>query len=458
MTRGNLSRRGFLTQSMALLTAGAGLPAWFAREVLEAQQQNDNPPAGPNDRINMAAIGIGSPQSRGLGIYNQARALGRHIQYVAACDVDRRHLDRACEQMRMHGFGEVGRFEDYRRLLENRDIQAVTIATPDHWHTLIAIEAMRRGKDVYLEKPLTLTVNEGKELVRVARQTGRVLQTGSQQRSEYNGRFRLATELVRNGRIGQVRRIECRIGGNPRGTFRVAPVPPGLNWDMWLGPCPLVDYVPERCHYTYRWWYEYSGGKMTDWGAHHLDIAQWALNADNSGPTEVVGTGEEPSREPNSYNCHPNFTVTYTYPNNVTVVATSRPLPVTEGYNNTPRDDNGVLFEGENGRWLFVSRSRIVASDPRIIDEPLPANAIRLPVAENNNHMANFIACVRNRRRPICDVEIGHRSVTVCHIGVIATRLGRRLRWNPEREEFIDDAEANRMLSREMREGYRLQA
>jgi predicted dehydrogenase len=282
-------------------------------------------------------------------------------------------------------------------------------------------------------------------MVRVAQQTGRVLQTGSQQRSE-NRTFRLAYELVRNGRIGRVRHIECRIGDNPRGgPFQVVAVPQGLDWNFWLGPTPRVDYVPQRCHYEFRWWYDYSGGKMTDWGAHHLDIAQWVLDMDNSGPVEIAGTGDAPAQEPNSYNCHPHFSVDYRYANGVTVRCQSR-------------GENGVRIEGEDGRWIFASRGAIRASDQRIIDEPLPNTAQRL--ANTGSHMANFIHCVRQRQQPICHVGIGHRSVSVCHLGNIAIRTGWRLRWDPAREQFTGERaeEATRWLSRERRPEWRLEA
>src|SRR5439155_16683729 len=254
--------------------------------------------------------------------------------------------------------------------LRNRDIQAVTIGTPDHWHALVAIAAMRAGKDVYCEKPLTLTLDEGKALVRTARETNRILQTGSQQRSD--ARFRLACELVRNNRIGTVRRVSTFIGDNPRGgPFMVERPPEGLNWDFWLGPTPRVEYVKQRCHYEFRWWYDYSGGKMTDWGAHHNDIAQWALGMDDSGPIAVYGSGEAPDRRPNCYNCHPTFEAVYTYGNGRDGAAGTqlvcRPQPADNWVGRDLREgrggrvDNGVLFEGEDNKWIFVSRSMIRA-------------------------------------------------------------------------------------------------
>jgi predicted dehydrogenase len=441
--RGNLSRRGFLTRSTAALV-GAGIPVWFAHESLvasEQEQAQNARPVGPNDRITVGFIGTGSRAGQLLGEVLRNPAL----QVVAACDVDQTHLNQAAQRIG----NNCARFSDYRQLLARQDIDAVFVVTPDHWHALAASAAMRAGKDVYCEKPLTLTVNEGKHLVRVSQMTNKILQTGSQQRSEYGGRFRLACELVRNGRIGTVESIETRIGGNPQGgPFPERPVPEGLNWDMWQGPTPNVPYVTQRCHYQFRWWYEYSGGKMTDWGAHHNDIAQWALNMDNSGPVLVEPVNATPpNNRPNSYNCHENFEVRYTYANGP------------NGANGTilrcmSRGDNGARFNGENNQWIFVHRGGISASNPRLLEEALPQDAVRLLVS--TNHIGNFVSCVRSRQQPICNVNVGHRSVTVCHIGTIAIRTGQRLRWNPEQEQFVENAEANRWLTREMRAPWQL--
>jgi len=444
MNRGNLSRRGFVQSSLAALVA-TGLPVWYAKEIVAADEKK----TAATEPIVMGAIGIGSPQSRGRQIANDALNT-KNAKYIAVCDVDANHRKKAVSEMKGKS-QEVKDYEDYRELLDNKDVQAVTIAVPDHWHALIAIEAMKKGKDVYGEKPLALTIAEGRAIANVAEKTGKVFQVGSMQRSD--GRFRLACELVRNGRIGKIKTVETRIGGNPKGTFKVAPVPEGLNWDFWLGPTAKVEYVPQRCHYEFRWWYEYSGGKMTDWGAHHNDIAQWGLGMDKSGPVEVDGKGEEPSKVPNSYNCHPTFKVTYTYANGTKLVCADTQL---EG-SADPRGkghDNGILFIGEDGKWIFVNRGEISASDKALIDEKLPDSAEKLYVS--NNHMMNFIDCTRTRKPTICTAEIGHRSVTVCHIGVISTRLGKKLKWDPVKEKF-DDEEANKMLSREYRKPWKLE-
>jgi predicted dehydrogenase len=475
MEKGTLSRRGFLERSLAAMTAGAGLPLWYAREVLAAEEEKaaKKKTIAANDYLVMGAIGIGSPQSRGRAIYHDALRLKRGVQYVAACDVDRRHLDNALGMMKSDGSADAKGYKDYRELLERKDINAVTIATPDHWHALVAIEALRRGKDVYCEKPLTLTIAEGKALVKVAGETGRIFQVGSQQRSDR--RFRLACQLARSGRLGKIKSVETRIGANPTSpSLPVVTPSKELDWDFWLGPTPQVDYVElrqgshifTRCHYEFRWWYDYSGGKMTDWGAHHNDIAQWGLGMDESGPVAVEATGTPPSKEPNSYNCHPTFKVTYTYGNGTKLICSHTRLngavdPKTTRVSSGGKDrevghDNGVLFVGEDGKWIFVNRSLITASDPKLLQEPLSPSSPRL--YQSDDHMGNFIDGVRSRKPTICPATVGHRSVTVCHLGVIALRTGKKLKWDPVKEEFIGDNEANRWLSREMRRPWKLEA
>ncbi len=461
MHRGNLSRRGFLQRSLAGLTVGAGLPAWYAREVLAAEQEKAEPkkPAA-NEMLNLGIIGTGDRSKQLIG------DLRRHggWQIRAVCDVDTKHRDEVAEIVRKYQdekklATDITKHEDFRELLGRKDIDAVLIVTPDHWHTLPAIAAMKAGKDVYCEKPMTLTVEEGQALVNVARATDRVFQVGSQQRSD--ARFRLACDLVRNGRVGKVKTVETRIGGNPTSKpLEVVPVPEGLNWDFWLGQTPKVDYVldkaskdrfpPSRCHYQFRWWYEYSGGKMTDWGAHHLDIAQWGLGADEGGPVGVRPLfATPPSKEPNTYNCHPEFVIEYAY------ACGARLLACSNGATRyTSGDGNGVVFEGEDSKWVFVNRGKIAASDPTLIEEKLPDGAARLYAS--TNHMGNWLECVKSRKPTVCTAEIGHRSVSVCHIGNVAVRTGKRLKWDPVKEQF-DDAEANKMLRREMRAPWKLE-
>jgi predicted dehydrogenase len=382
----------------------------------------------------MGAIGVGG---QGTGIMKWAKGKPG-VKFVAVCDVD--------AEPRKKAAAEVGKdcrqYGDFRELLAKEKLDAVTIGTVDHWHALTAIAAMKHGCDVYCEKPMSLTIEEGKAMVKAARQHDRVFQTGSQQRSD--ARYRLACELVRNGRIGKVHTVEARIGDNPvGGPFREVPVPGSLDWNFWKGPTADVPYVKERCHYEFRWWYEYSGGKMTDWGAHHNDIAQWGLGMDGLGPVSVTATGVTPSDKPNSYNCHPHFAVTYGYGNGTRLITTS------DG-------ENGNRFIGDRG-WIFVNRERIEASDPRLLDEPLSSRAHRL--YKSDDHMGNFMDCIHSRKRCICDVEVGYRSVSVCHIGVIALRLGIPLYWDPVAQHFVGPRadKGNAMLSREMRSPWRFE-
>jgi predicted dehydrogenase len=436
--RGSLSRRGFLDRSLAALTL-SGIPLWYAREVLAEQEQRDAQAekakkAGPNDQIVMAAIGVGG---QGTGIMKWAKKKPG-VKFVAVCDIDSSHAKKAAKEVG----NDCKEYHDFRELLTREDLNAVTIGTVDHWHALTSIAAMKSGRDVYCEKPLSLTIEEGKAMVQAARKYDRVFQTGSQQRSD--DRYRLACELVRNGRIGKVHTAEARIGDNPvGGPFKTSNAPEELDWDFWKGPTADVPYIKERCHYEFRWWYEYSGGKLTDWGAHHNDIAQWGLGKDGSGPVSITASGVEPSKKPDCYNCHPHFAVTYTYADGTHLITSS------DG-------ENGNRFIGDKG-WIFVSRERIEASDPKLLKEPLPKDATRLYVS--NDHMGNFIDGIRTRKRPICDVEIGYRSVTVCHLGAIALRLGIPLDWDPTAEKFVGPRadKGNAMISREMRSPWRLE-
>jgi len=480
LPRGTLSRRGFLSRSLAGLSA-AGLPGWYASQIVGAEEQQlaaARNAVAANDKFMMGAIGIGSPKSRGRAIYGEAKKI-KGVSYVAACDVDASHLANAQAFMKIDGFADVKGYSDYRQLLDDKNINAVTIATPDHWHALVAIEALKRGKDVYCEKPLTLTIAEAQAVRKVAKATGKTLQTGNQQRSEMNGMFRLAAELVRSGRIGKIKTVECRIGKNPvSGPIAEAPVPKGLDWEFWLGPTAQVPHLLSKdgkftnCHYEFRWFYEYSGGKMTDWGAHHIDIAQWALGMDGSGPVEIeVLKATPPAKGKNEYNTHEDFQVQYTYANDVKVIAMSGggtnagemvnkdgKAPVV-GKDAKPRvvgpDENGVLFQGEGGN-IFVSRGMIVASDKKILAEPLKEDPM-LYDGRPTTHMANFFDCIKSGKKPISNVDVGSGSVIVCHLGVIALRTGRKLKWDPAAEKFIGDDEANAMMSRPYRSPWKLE-
>jgi predicted dehydrogenase len=366
------------------------------------------------------------------------------VQVVAVCDVDRGHRDDAKETAEKHyaehkpsgEFKGIDTYGDFREVLARDDIDVVTIATPDHWHAPIAIAAAKAGKDMYCEKPLTRTIAEGRALSDTVRRTGRVLQVGSQQRSDR--RFRLACELVRNGRIGSLHTIRVYLpGGDETGLHPPAPVPEGFDYDFWLGPAPWAPYAKERCHYNWRHQWDYAGGKLADWGAHHLDIAHWGMGMERSGPVEISGTGEWPKE--GLWNMPVHYEVTYKYTNGVTVIAKDRA-------------DYGVSFEGSDGK-VWVSREELRTEPASLAKTRFGPGDVRL--YESTWHHGNFIDCVRTRREPIAPAEIGHRSASVCHLGNIALKLGRRLHWDPDRERFVNDPEADRLLARANRAPWR---
>jgi len=427
------SRRSFI-QSAAALAAASTMPEWFLDECSGAAALAK--PLGPNDRPGIALIGCGG---RGRGV---AREAAQHGQMVAFCDVDEASLAQAQKM-----WPDAKPVKDFRKVMERDDIHVIVNGTPDHWHTLVNLAALKAGKDVYSEKPLTLTIDEGRRLVKVARDSKRVLQTGSQQRSDKN--FRLACELVRNGRLGKLKHVSVWLpSGRREGPFAASPVPAGLDWDFWLGQAPKTDYVKERCHQTFRYWWEYSGGTMTDWGAHHNDIALWGIGAERSGPVEIAA---KPLIEmiPGGFTAHSEYDVNYTYANGVTHSCRSTAANAWNGsVVNKEGQQHGVKFEGADG-WIFVTRGRIEAGAPELLTTPLAAGATRLYASDN--HMKNFFDCVRSRQQPICDVEIGHRSVSVCHLGVIALRLGRKLKWDPAKEQFTGDKDAGKWIAREQR-------
>lgn len=433
------TRRDFL-KAAGMVAAGSSLPGWFVEECA-AQSAAGGPPApsSPSETVRLALIGCGG-QGRG-----DARNAQRFGKIVAVCDVDERHVENARKD-----FPEADGYHDFRKLLERKDIDAVICGTVDHWHTLVAIATMRAGKDIYCEKPLTLTIAEGQRLVEVERQTGRILQTGTQQRSSVH--FRLACDLVRNGRIGKLQRAEVWLpAGLRQGPFQASAVPEGFDYDFWMGQTPRVPYVKERTHFSFRYWWEYSGGTMTDWGAHHNDIVLWTLGLDQSGPVSVEGR-QLVEMIPGGFTAASEYEVTYTYANGV--VHTSKSTTASEwhgGVKDPNGQQHGIKFIGSDG-WIWVTRGILQASYRQLLTEKLPESAPRVYVS--NDHIANFIDCVKTRRPPICPAEVGHRSASLCHLGVISIRLGRKLNWDPAKEQFVGDAEAATYLAREMRKPY----
>jgi predicted dehydrogenase len=405
-----------------------------------------------NDRPGLGLIGAGGQGS------GDARWASNYGDFVAVCDVDKKHVETARDDRRI-GKGKAEAYEDYHKVLDRKDVDAVIIGTPDHWHTKITIDALKAGKDVYCEKPLTLTIDEGKLLCKVTKETGRVLQVGTQQRSDHNQVFLLAIALVQTGRIGRIKKVIAAINGAPTGgPFPKTNPPSELNWDMWLGQAPKVEYITERCHGNFRWWLEYSGGKLTDWGAHHVDIGQWGIGMDNTGPSRIeVVKGEFPVPYSNGwptvddqYNTATNFDVKCAFPNGTDLHITS------EG-------ENGVTFEGDHGR-IFVTRDRIDVSGGAVdalYKNPVPeSKLVELRKGKRiDGHMGNFFECVRDRAVPVADVWTHHRALTTCHLANIAMRLGNRtLTWDAEKEEIVGDPEANKWLGRPQRKGYEVTA
>jgi len=394
---------------------------------------------GANERINVGLIGCG----------DRASALWREylkqpdVNPVAVCDVFEPYKQRAATA----AGNKVQQFEDFRRLLELKEIDAVIVGTPDHWHALPTVRACEAGKDVYCEKPLSLTVYEGRRMVDAARKHNRVVQTGSQQRSGEH--YQQAVKLIQAGGIGTVHKITAGYTRNAMPGFKpeeiLGPskeIPKGLNWDMWLGPAPYVPYDPFRCHYHFRWFWDYSGGQMTNWGAHNLDIARWALGAE--GPTAVSAFGgryaiKDGGQTPDVQE------VLYNFPTAV-VSWSGREV-------NRLRDEYLVFHGTKASLSIMRNGYQIIPETWRKKEAPeVEAQSVKPSTNDSTaRHIRNFLDCVKSRQRPIADVEEGHRTAIMCHLGNIATRLGRSLQWDAAKEQIVGDKEANSMLQRPYR-------
>lgn len=392
--------------------------------------------AAPSEKITLGFIGVGTMGRGHLGAF-----LGYDdVQVVAVCDVVEERLADAKRMVddrnsKKNSARACEAYVDFRKIIERKDVDAVVIATPDHWHAIPCLEAARAGKHIYCEKPLTHSIKEGRLIVDAVKTNKVVFQTGSQQRSEFGGKFRQAVELVRNGRVGKVKTVRIGVGGPAVPCdLPEQEVPKGTDWDLWLGPAPKRGYnevlCPKGIHRHFPAWRnyrEYAGGGLADMGAHHFDIAQWALEMDASGPVRI----EPPEGKANSG-------LKFVYASGV------------EMFHGGP---SGCTFEGTEG-ILYVDRSVISSKPESILKEPLTDKD--KTVYHSTNHRRNWLDCVRASKDPICTAEIGHRSATVCHLGNIGYWLRRPLRWDPSREEFVDDAEANRLLFREPRAPWKL--
>lgn len=432
-----LSRRRFL-QSAAVASVA---PLVWSRSSLAA---------GPNDKLALGFIGVGTMGRGHLGGF-----LGRaNVEVVAVCDVVKERLDSAAEMVtkryadrtKAGTYAGVKKFGDYRDLLKLPGLDAVLIATPDHWHAIPVIQAAAAKKHIYCEKPLTHNVAEGRAIVEAVKKTGIVFQTGSQQRSEFGGHFRKAVEYVWNGRIGKLKRIRIGVGeAAVPCNLPKQDIPDGTDWDFWLGPAPERPYHSDLCpkgvhsHFpAWRKYQEYAGGQIADMGAHHFDIAQWAMGMDGSGPVEVI-----PPENPKA-----TSGLRFLYASGVEMI-----------HNQFVKGDDGkeiradCVFEGEKG-IILVSRGGISSLPDTILKEPIGEKEKR--VYPSSNHHQNWLDCIKSGKETICTAEIGHRSATICHLGNIGYRLHRKLKWDPAKEVFADDAKANAELTREPRAKWKI--
>ena len=426
-----LTRRHFLKHTSTML-AIVGAPQIVPSSVLGLGGQT-----APSNRITVGFIGTGS---HGVGWNLGPYLRHKDAQVVAACDVDSKHLFRASETINDRYKNEdCFTAKDFREVLARKDIDAVMISTPDHWHTLISLLAIQAGKDVQCEKP-TLTINEGKLLVQAVRKHKKVFQTSTEDRAvpEYH---RMA-ELVRNGRIGKLQRIEVILPKQPDkpGDPTPQPVPPELDYEMWLGPAPFAPYTRDRVHFNFRWIQDYSGGIICDWGAHLFDTAQWANDTERSGPVEIEGAGTY--WEGGLYNTVKDYDVTYRYANGVEM--TCKP------------GNPSIKFIGTDG-WVGNTgwRAPVQASSPEILNSKIGPEELNLYTNPNAEH-DDFLQCVKSHKDPYFPVDIGHRVSTVCHLANIAIKTGRKLKWSPEQEQFIGDDEANKLLDRPRRKPWEL--
>ena len=437
------TRRDFLKQSTLLAAAGSVLPYFPWSQPAFANNSSTSRPR-------IGCIGVGS---MGTGDAHGHAGFG---DILAVCDVDAKHADRAKNDAKL-GKGKADAYSDYRKVLERDDIDVVSVVTPDHWHVKIAIEALQAGKHVFCQKPLTLTLEEN-QLIRNAcrKYKDKVMVVGTQQRSDRN-LFMRAVNIVQKGLLGDIETITAGIGGGDvGGPFKKSEPPEGLDWNMWLGQAPKVEYIKERCHYQFRWWYEYSGGKFTDWGAHHVDIASWAIGADQEGmgPIEIDGTDAKHPVEykdgyptvDDRYNSSHDFAVKCKFASGTVMNVTSR-------------GDNGILFEGTKGR-LFVNRGKITGTaidekwdEGKFGDEDLVKLYKGKPF---EGHKNNFFRCVAEGGLPVSDVYSHVQSMNTCHLSAIAARLGKVIQWDPKAEKIVGDDLAAKLFAREQRAGFEI--
>jgi predicted dehydrogenase len=415
----------------------------FARSAIALSALSAARVQGANDRLRFGLIGSGGRGSQDWETFLKQP----EVSPVAVCDVYQPFRERGVAMTE----GRAKAFKDFRELLDRKDIDAVIVAVPDHWHALITIAACQAGKDVYCEKPLSLTVVEGRKMVEAARQYNRVVQAGSQQRS--GAHYAEAVKLIQAGGIGQVHRIRAGMQRNIYPGLKPTALQSGLtdqlDWDMWLGPAPARPFDPFRCIYNFRWFWDYSGGQMTNWGAHHLDIARWIVGA--KAPVAVSGAGgryalKDGGETPDVQE------VSYQFPG-VVVTWTSSEISQGEPFTLDIFGTKGMLSLTRGG---FEVKPEMASKDGKKLKEPLMEPLRADGTDLNGAHARNFLDCVKSRRKPNADVEEGHLSAVMCHLGNISTRLGRTLRWDAEKERIAGDPEANQWLERQYRGNWRL--
>lgn len=432
-----VSRRGFLRRTSMAAAAGIGFPYIIPASALGADGNT-----APSNRIVLGCIGTG-----GQGTGNLSNLLGfKEIQVVAVCDVDRAHRENAKRLVdERYGNTDCAGYNDFRELLARDDLTAVSLACPDHWHAIPAIQAARRGFDIFAEKPLSLTIAEGCAMVEAVQRYGVVWQTGSWQRSVSH--FRQGCELVRNGRIGRVHKVEVGLPtGSAIGPQPAMPPPDGFDYDFWLGPAPEAPYTEQRCHWNFRWILDYSGGQLTDWAAHHCDIANWGMGTEYTGPVLVEGRGEYP--RDGLWNAAVNYKFRAEYAKGASPVA---PDGFTMWVSNA--FPMGAKFYGEDG-WVYVDRGGWETEPASLKESVIGPNELHL--YNSRNHFGNFVECVQTRARTITPIEVAHRAISIAHLGNAAMQLERAVRWDPVAEQFVNDPEATRKRARSMRAPWHL--
>jgi len=423
-----INRRQFLKGAVGV---GAGIGMFH---IVPASALGLGQRPAPSNRIVMGCIGLGGQGSGNMGAF-----LGNaDAQIVAVCDVDKNHLAGAKQRVdQQYRNTDCKDYVDFRELLARTDIQAISLATPDHWHAIPAITAMNAGMDVYGEKPISHCLAEGRAMADAQKKNARIWQTGSWQRSQAH--FRTACELVRNGRIGKVVRIEVGLPtGSPTGPVVFKDPPPELDYDFWIGPSRWQPYCDQRTHWNWRWQLDYGGGQLMDWIGHHADIANWGMGWDSTGPMEVEGKGDYPLE--GIWNAATTYHFVAKYKGGVE-------MHVANSGNANIR--SGTKWIGENGNWVWVDRGGLEANPATILQEKIGPNETQL--FRSPGHQREFLDCVKSRHATITPAETAHRAASIGHLGQMAMILGRKVKWDPETEKIADDPEATRMLSTPMR-------